>query len=143
MCSSMAIQTRCETVPPGKLEIHLAIKNTGQTPACDVTHWVNVWIGGEPAEFKPPKERPDVVSTLYLPAGAVVPLITTCSTPWSRAVFDMPLGDNDDDVCLYVWGEARYTDVFDKTHFLKFRFKKEPGIGRPGLDYCPLGNEGD
>ena len=126
--------------PPGKLQIHLVMKNVGQTPAHKVTHWVNAALGGEPAQYEGPNDQPDAV--LYLPAGAVVPWIALCTTMWSRALFEMPM-ENGDEVCLYVWGEVRYTDAFDNSHSVKFRFMKKPATGRSQLDYCPAGNEAD
>ncbi len=81
--------------------------------------------------------------SLYVPPGAVIPLITRCTTMWSRTAFDMAIEDPNEELRLYIWGEVHYADVFQKSHVVKFRFVKKQGSGWANLDYCPEGNEAD
>lgn len=125
---------------PGELDIHIVMKNVGQSPAFKLNHWVSAGVYHDPLHHGDifHGQEPDNRQNVYVPPSMLMDLITKIRTPWTRAMLDTDIGDNR---CLYVWGEVHYVDVFDNPRFVKFRFMRKPGQGRPGLEYCHEGND--
>ena len=118
------------------MEIHLRLKNVGATPAFKL----NYSIGAGVYPFPLTEDLPQLdfsTTNLYLPPSADINLICRWNTVWERQMLDV---DPDSRVRLYVWGEVRYIDTFQKTRFLKFRLMRQRR-GGAGLDYCAEGND--
>ena len=106
----------------GKPRAKLTIKNTGQTPAHAVTHWCSSGIAPYPVEdhvVRALKRREIDLPTKPLPPG--------CQTKtWSESDIlteDQYEAVSDGTHALYVIGEIRYLDAFNKpqeTDFLLF-----------------------
>jgi hypothetical protein len=124
---------------------HLQIKNTGQTPALQVENWGNICfreyplistLPSKPAELRPMYSilGPGIISTKTLSFG---PRLTP------QQIADLQAGT----AAIYVYGEIRYRDVFNKDHLTKYRGMHHVMGGPIGvstnLTFTEGGNEAD
>jgi hypothetical protein len=99
------------------------VKNTGQTPAYDLAV-----IYGMGADFRPPSEKLDVDwSAFNPPRGSVGPGQTTHCYPELSKAISQDLIDQiaAGKAAIWVWGEIRYKDAFNKDRKTRFRFIHE------------------
>jgi hypothetical protein len=117
---------------------HIAIKNTGQTPALNLTHQSNCGYG--PVE----NFRTDEIARRAITLGAG-------NTTTLRQSADHSLGDanwtgiRNGTIPLYVWGRIEYRDIFWQGRHLQYRMELLTG---PGINIdeglltpCYEGNE--
>lgn len=94
--------------------LQFEIKNFGQTPAYDVTHWLCFGLTlGEPP---PPDKEFWVHSTLEPNA------VLHVGVPLTEEVLRSP-------ETTYIWGRIMYRDCFRKKHYRNFQFELRGGTG--------------
>jgi hypothetical protein len=118
------------------LDIHILIKNVGQTPAFKLTQWTKVHTGKFITQL--PSFDAEPSPGVYMPPGMEMACVTRIDTPWTRQMIEMDTGDG---MCLHVWGEIHYLDSFDTPRFVKFRFVKRHGDTGKALECYPEGND--
>jgi hypothetical protein len=123
--------------------IAFAIKNSGQTPAFDVLHWVDIDVRETAKEaLLATPTKLDRKSLLHLPPGA-----TSHKFPWlNRTLSAQEISDILSGVrAIYLHGKIEYVDAFGKKRRTNYRLKYNgvyPPIGGSGmLMYCDEGNE--
>jgi hypothetical protein len=97
------------TVSTGNCIINISIRNFGQTPARDVTIWVDMLFGNDfdPVEFIGTQES--YCRQIHLGSGREEAFFERHST------------------AIHVWGEVRYLDSFDVKRRTKFRLIQRGG----------------
>lgn len=127
---------------PGVPSVTVVIKNAGQTPAHDLSHWIHQWIETYPLKIQlPVPPHGFVMSASLLGSGATHDMCITHPKPIIKLPFLEQIGTPD--ATIYVYGEITYKDVFGEKQFLKYRLmhggphKQPPGILSP----CEEGNE--
>jgi len=100
-------------------EIHVHIKNFGQTPAYDVRMWIGGAIGQYPAPEspKPPPEGFQMSTSLLAPGAK--PHAMVWRHPEINELLMPFLGTPQ--VTIYAYGEIAYKDAFGKPHITKYR----------------------
>jgi hypothetical protein len=102
----------------GVVEAIMFFKNVGQTPAYNVRLWALPLVDSYPLK-DPPGPPP---KSLPLPKGIIAPQekqeLTTPLLTLSTSVIDR---FSQRDYALFILGEVRYRDVFDKGFVLKYR----------------------
>lgn len=120
-------------------KIHLVMKNSGQTPAYDVTHWTCLDVDDHP-DFKmgrPPGRRQS--SGTVLPPGADAGIVAERRRPLTEEECSAVVGRTKQ---IYVWGEISYRDTFHKRHVTKFRLYSGAESGSVGeMAWSKKGNE--
>ena len=104
---------------PETSEWHLEIKNFGQTPAYNVRQWTHIWITAWPLQETLPAPPADfqTAKSILAPGGLEImvwiksPPIPTKSLPL--------IGTRSG--TIYIYGEIRYVDAFQKERFTKYR----------------------
>jgi hypothetical protein len=125
---------------PDGPEVWLLLKNTGQTPAYKVEHWIKAGILPYPlnSDLTGPDESAKMTK-IVLPPGVEMNLFWKTGTPLERAQID---AIRDGTECrLYVWGEVHYLDAFDKPRFTKFRFMHGGPTRGVDIEACEEGND--
>lgn len=126
-----------------RIRIFADTKNTGQTPAKNVTSWITA-LSGPPdqAEFKQPPDAKSPLSNAVQGAGQA-----------SHFEFWHQVHTLDEDEVvvwrrgersLFVYGRIDYADVFGDPHFTEFRLRTHPdGVSAEGCKFiaCNGGNE--
>lgn len=123
--------------------VFLTIKNTGQTPAMEVTHWGNAVVREYPLTTQLPGADPDIkpmpsvlgpgiqsTKRLVLPAPLSVPQITEI---------------RGGTMAVYVYGQIKYRDIFKKTWTTEYRTMYYVYGGVLGINtaltFCEEGNK--
>lgn len=121
------------------------IKNTGQTPAFQVTNWGNICIREHPLTSPLPSR----------PAGAepVATVVGPGIINTKRFFLNPPLTPEQianlraGTAAIYVYGEISYVDAFRKRRFTRYRLMHHIAAGAIGvstdLSYAEEGNEAD
>jgi hypothetical protein len=105
----------------GAPDAHITLKNFGQTPATDVTHWARLIFSTfpEPARPLPGRGNAELPESTMAP-GATLGVITGLPAPLPPIVTETLIAHTH---ALYVVGQIGYVDVFGKrrqTDFLLF-----------------------
>ena len=105
-----------------KPDIHITIKNSGQSPASHVTHWAKLGFSTFPEMSGPiPERNPNEnLPESAMAPGGTVGIITGVDLALNGATIRAIQAETH---ALYVKGEIRYTDAFGKsreTDFLLF-----------------------
>lgn len=124
-----------------KPEGQIRIKNTGATPAYDVTTLIMLTAVKDPFELAGHLKRAVPVGPSQIgPGGALSP----------TSVIDMAMTQTLLDALttkshtLYLHGRIDYTDVFRRPHWTTFRCAQDPDrIGTARLRICSEGNDAD
>lgn len=117
----------------------LIVKNSGQTPAYNLTGIGGIAIG-ESFEKLPPPTGSTAMSKSSLSAGAIADQLHQAPQPLtSEAMAALIAGT----VILWVYGELHYRDTFDVIRFTKYRFQVGGTAGIRGnrMAICEEGNE--
>lgn len=119
MIESVAIVGIAEGRKP---DVHITIKNSGQTPARNVTHWSKLGFSTFPeiAEPVPRRDSDETLPESTMAPGGTLGIITGIDRELNAATIK---AIKDQSYALYVLGEIRYTDAFGKhreTDFLLF-----------------------
>jgi hypothetical protein len=98
---------------------HIEVKNTGQTPAYNMTMWSNIFVERHPlgADLPQPDPALPMTSSILAP-GCTTSMFTgnpTIQAPYIWARVGTP------DCTIYVYGEINYTDAFAVRRVTKFR----------------------
>jgi hypothetical protein len=121
--------------------VYFDLKNTGQTPAFELTHWIRAAIG--PADYDGPFEMGESApepAPLTLAPQAVINLGTTGPAPLGNDAARFAAGQ----IAAFIFGEIRYRDAFGHQRFYKYRYRlkrPDPAGLVSGLDLCGDGNE--
>lgn len=118
------------------LEIRMLMKNVGQTPAFKLTQWTSAKVDRETISLPGQDHEPD--QGIYMPPGVEMCFVTRIDTPWTTEMLAMETGDG---MCLHIWGEINYRDIFNVTRFVKFRFIKKEGDTGKELEFYRQGND--
>jgi hypothetical protein len=119
--------------------VHLEMKNSGKTPAYDVTHWTCLNVDDYP-DFKlrgPPGARPSVGTVL--PPGGDAKILARRRRPLTEEECSAIAGRTKQ---IYVWGEISYRDTFQRKQVTKFRLysgAENEGVGE--MAWSKKGNE--
>ncbi|MGO9265957.1 MAG: hypothetical protein ACLQBA_13940 [Candidatus Binataceae bacterium] len=117
----------------------ITIRNFGQTPAYNVTFWLNTWVEEFPLKIilpPPPDDfpmsreimAPGRVSTNEVPVVATIPCIEG----------HLQLGA----IAIFAYGEIRYRDAFNIERFTKFRLVcRGDGLNKGRMSPDRTGNE--
>lgn len=120
------------------------IKNMGQTPAHDVLHYADLVFREFPLESPLPK-IPDSGGLIGAPLGPGV--FTSKKKDYAPLTPDQLASLRDGKSAFYLYGEVRYSDVFKKRHFTRYRFLHNSGAGPIGVStfftFATDGNETD
>jgi len=117
------------------------IKNTGQTPAFELTHWIQAGIG--PLDFRGPfndgsgEVKPQKTT---LAPGTEINVVTEGPEPGPGDSEAFIAGT----LAVYVWGEINFRDAFKNPRFHRFRYMYTFGDIRAGVQgarFCEEGNE--
>ena len=123
----------------------VTIKNTGQTPAYDVTLSTKAVAFNIPGKviFEPTPVGPDSSRFVFGPDATGrrnIPLHTILGEPSAIAALRERRG------VLYVYGEILYKDAFKKDRYMRFRHMIGGSSGWPSdnkMTVCPEGNKAD
>jgi hypothetical protein len=126
---------------------YVQIKNTGQTPAFEVEHWGNICVREFPLTATLPSEINGTRTNL-------IRSVLGAGIPSTKTLFHGPLLTEQQianlragTAAIYVYGEIRYTDIYKKTHFTKYRLMHHVLGGAIGvstdLSFTEGGNEAD
>lgn len=128
---------------PGVPKVTVSIKNTGQTPAHNVKHWIHQWIEFFPLRVDLPQPPGDLVMSCDV--------MGTGATHANSITHPKMIVKRDEDIniigtpkgTIYVYGEITYSDVFGERHFSKYRYMYGGSERKTGnvLSACPEGNE--
>ena len=128
---------------PGVPRVRVTIRNSGQTPAYEVKHWIHQGIETHSLEIELTEPRDDF--------GMAVHVMGPGTTATNEVTHDGPIIDNPSDAAVtgrpegtfYVYGQVTYRDVFGAAHSTKYRLMHGgPDPARRGrLVPCPEGNE--
>ena len=120
--------------------IGLRMKNVGNTAAYKLKQWHCASVVRYPftGEFLPSEFRRE---SIYIPPGYNERMEVKFRTHWTIEMLNMNAGGADT-MGLYVWGEVRYVDAFNKPRFVKFRFVRQ-AQPNASINYCDEGNEAD
>lgn len=107
--------------PGGNTVIRVILRNSGQTPAYDMTAWVGTAV--EDYGLKKPLADPHPSMTLsrgILPSNSVTPFSLTVIHGQidEGTISDIEMRQK----ALYAYGEIRYTDAFKRPRITKYRF---------------------
>jgi hypothetical protein len=125
--------------------VSVAVKNFGRTPAYEVRGWVGivVLVPGQPFDEALFRSLADdhEISKDCMPPEATVEYTVPTRVPLPSELLRLV---GSPDLSIYAYGEFHYKDVFNRTHFTKFRAVN--GGGRGGgmgtnLSACSDGNE--
>jgi hypothetical protein len=125
--------------------IRLQIKNTGQTPALEVTNWAAICFREYPLVSELPGRNPQLRPMPSI-LGAGIPSTKTLffGPPLTaQQITDLRAGTG----AIYFHGEIQYRDIFNKTHFTRYRGMHHVMGGAIGvstdLTFTEGGNEAD
>jgi hypothetical protein len=137
----ISIDTAQVTINGQILRAVIGIKNSGQTPAYDLTAKSRLHTQ-EPGTFIPvPLEDVETSKTIVGPNVTIHPT-ATLTIPGDNTVVLPAL--RDDAAVIYVIGRIEYRDVFDKLHHLDFRLRSNRFEGSYWmLEPAPDGNYAD
>jgi len=112
-----------------ELEMHL--KNLGATPAHDVicNSWMTIDVWPLPKDFSflgPPGEP---TGGTFIPPGGFSHFHTGTARPLTESELDSVQKGK---LCLYIYGNIKYTDVFGRKHWTNFSFAST-SLGREGF----------
>jgi hypothetical protein len=119
----------------------VTIRNTGQTPAYDVT--VSTAANADVTTFSPTPVGPDSSRFVLGPDGLGrrdISLHSIIGTPSALAAI------TNGNSALYVWGEILYRDAFGKRRHTRFRHMNRGVANWPSdnkMTVCPKGNDAD
>lgn len=133
---------RIEFPEPGVPKVTVTIKNSGQTPAHNLRHWIHQWIERYPLSIDLPEPPDDfVMSSSVLGSGATHEMQIIHPKPIIKPCCIHEIGTPD--ATIYVYGAVTYQDVFGNEHFIKYRLMHGGSNQvRPGfLSPCEAGNE--
>jgi hypothetical protein len=127
----------------GEFLVHSLIENSGQTPAYDVQSWTFVEVFANPL----PEGHQFHAAPEVIPGTRFVVNPDSVHSTWSPRNGNVPLTDEDiaaitdEYLTLYYWGEVRYRDAFNASHWSRFRLSwtNRPIYG--GWRYCEEGND--
>lgn len=109
---------------PGHIEIIFTLKNSGQTPAHDITVWADTMVTDNPLTVKLEGTKDPSVGKTNLPPGG------KHSTSFYKVDFspaqNLALYTNPQ-VAIMIWGEVRYIDAFKIKQRTKFRLIQRGG----------------
>jgi hypothetical protein len=121
------------------------IKNTGQTPAFNVSHWGNMCFSEYPLKSDLPAQAEGLLKSLSTIGPGIVNT--------KRLGFGPPLTEEqiaklrDSTGAIYVYGEILYEDAFRKKHVTRYRAFHNQNSGAVGistdLTFTEGGNEAD
>ena len=134
-----AIQVE-NTVNPGLAAYATTIRNSGQTPAYEITSWWGIGVQKHPLTGRlGPPPNPTPGSDVILGNGAEQGNKEEVRTQFSpREMQDVRSGV----AAIYVWGRIEYRDCFNHRHFTNFcLFQTDPVGGI--LRYSRIGNDAD
>lgn len=120
-------------------EAVVVIKNSGQTPAFDVLHVGGIGFG-KSFDTLSAAIPPDEITRMTLPPGGIW---KNCVTAPRRLSTGEKSAIHAGTMIIFVYGEIRYKDAFDKPRFTKYRFMIGGSAGMRGssLSGCAEGNE--
>ena len=134
-------EPKIELDSDGIAKASVPFKNTGQTPAYELTCWVVIGVAPYPLKAKLPDvpADPGQSSRIDLAAGGQVTTDVALLQPTSandQAIIAAAKG------AIYVWGRAEYSDAFGQERVTKFRLMYR-GVweGTQILSVCQEGNE--
>jgi hypothetical protein len=125
--------------------IRLQIKNTGQTPALEVTNWAAICFREYPLVSALPERNPELRPMPSILGAGIVSTKTLFFGPplTAQQIADLRAGTG----AIYFHGEIRYRDIFKKTHFTRYRGMHHVMGGAIGvstdLTFTEGGNEAD
>ena len=101
------------------LDIHISMKNCGQTPASDYRGWYTIDI--TPYILSGEYDGISYETWSRYPLGPGMPASAYPESPIivTQHFFDMITKGTE---ILRVWGRDEYTDIFGKSHFLEYRY---------------------
>ena len=127
---------------PGVPKVTITIKNSGQTPAHNLRHWIHQWIEKYPLSIELP-EPPDgfVMSSSILGSGATHEMQILHPRKIINPSRIHEIGTSKG--TIYVYGAVTYQDVFGNEHYMKYRLMYGGSDqARSGhLSPCEAGNE--
>jgi hypothetical protein len=105
---------------------HLIFKNSGQTPAYDLTAIIGIAIGDSWDTLTPPASQPIAITITSLAADAKASQYVSAPRP-------LVLGERealiDGSATLWVYGKMRYRDTFNIERATEYRFQIGGGVG--------------
>lgn len=116
ICVDSATLKFPETTVP-EAQIHL--KNCGQTPAYDVSGWIHTWFAAYPLREVLPSAPDDLRKGIEPLASGRISIFVAPRKPPLPPENLAQLGTAQ--FTMYVYGEIRYKDIFDKERFTKYR----------------------
>ena len=122
----------------------VTIKNSGQTPAHDVVNVSGIAIGLFPP---PPSLKLTISDNDFATEGRSRQTLGSENTSISQTMAGRLLTDEEKQAiiegtsAIYVFGEIRYTDVFGKRWWTRYRLMMGGTAGIQGLAGCEEGNE--
>jgi hypothetical protein len=133
---------RPETGPIAQIQI----KNVGQTPAYDVSHWGGISVREFPLKSKLPTRGNSGGAESQIIMGAGVPSTKMLTLP-HRLTEEEVNGLRNSTIAIFVYGDVLYTDIFKKRRFTRYRFMYHVAGGAIGvstdLTFAEGGNEAD
>lgn len=121
------------------------IKNSGPTPAINLTHWAIISIQEYPLRSDLPEKRSDVAITkATIPSQGFITLAVHYPDPITTEQIDALKNGT---MVIYVHGEIVYTDIFSKNRKTSYRVMHGVMSGLLGINttvtICEEGNEID
>lgn len=104
-----------------KIDITLKLTNAGQTPAHEVSVWMNTNIWSLPLTedaFPPSDAKNSIPSRGLVGPHTDIEVSTTIITGIDRVVGIITKATKETFVC---WGEAKYADIYDTPRYLRFK----------------------
>jgi hypothetical protein len=131
-----------DDVQDNKPYIHIAIKNSGQTPAYRVGHFYCVYVTDNENEIMEPSIPPHAERPYVGPGSGMVR-----RQPYERILSDSEIDEIRAAIkAIYVVGRIEYIDAFGCRHFTNYRLKYSgayPPIGTTFFAFCERGNNTD
>lgn len=123
--------------------VRIQIKNAGQTPAYEVTHFANICFREQPLKSSLPARDPNMIpaSSILGPGIPSTKLLFMPQPLTAQETADLRAGNG----AVYVYGEIVYRDTFGKRWHTSYRLMHHPYGGAIGvstdLSFCDEGND--
>jgi len=123
----------------------LTIKNTGQTPAYNLTSRYRTelaqWFSGDQLSPIPANNATASKATLNPGAGVNIPN----SKLWTGIEFNPTAANliNDSMVGIFTWGQITYQDAFGDWHFTNFKYAFARSPSEPAISYTNVWRSGN
>lgn len=127
---------------PGVPKVTVIIKNSGQTPAHSLRHWIHQWIERYPLSVDLPEPPEDfIMSSSILGSGATHEMRIVHPRQIIKPCCIHDIGTSEG--TIYVYGAVTYQDIFGNSHYMKYRLM-HGGRDRAEAGYlspCEEGNQ--